>query len=308
MAELVKCEGEQFNNLSFETVVFHGDELAAVRVDGIVYVSIRRVCESIGIDYSRQIQKLKLNPLAVVGLMPTTGPDGKKYETAVVDLGQLALWLAGVSLNRVRPEVRNKLYRYQIECKTVLAKHFFGEDFEVVTKPPEPIQASEAVIEAPVVQEPVTAPVKSLAFLAPEALGAYKLARIFGLSGNDALIRTNRVLRQRYDVDVIEELGMTLLLPAPVQEVLLNPTEIGVQVGMTNKAVNKLLIAHGFQVAVEGDPPYKATEKGKPYSKIVDLEIQKQAKGTTYTAKRALRWYETIVPVLKAILAEQTAA
>jgi len=68
---------------------FHGDMLDVVKSEGKLWVSVRRVCEGLGLNYSRQWKKLKdkINyPWAVVALKETTAADGKNYETFVIDV------------------------------------------------------------------------------------------------------------------------------------------------------------------------------------------------------------------------------
>jgi antirepressor protein len=54
-------------------------------------------------------------------------------------LDSMPMWLATVEPNRVAPDVRPKLVRYQNECAQVLHDHFFG-------RPPE--DAILAIVQA----------------------------------------------------------------------------------------------------------------------------------------------------------------
>ena len=107
-------------------VNFHGDTLDCVQDGGTVLVSIRRVCEWLGVDHARQIEKLKNKPWAVVDLKSMTGPDGKNYATSCISLDSLPMWLATIEPSRVRPNMSAKLEVYQRECAKVLRDHFFG--------------------------------------------------------------------------------------------------------------------------------------------------------------------------------------
>ena len=50
-----------------------------------VWVSPRRICENLGIDYSRQLTKLKSEvEWAVVDEMSTTGTNGKTYSMVML--------------------------------------------------------------------------------------------------------------------------------------------------------------------------------------------------------------------------------
>lgn len=104
---------------------FHGDDLDVVTIGSAVHVSIRRVCEVLEVDFSSQLAKLKKHRWAVMVMIPITGPDGKTYETACVDLRTLSMWLATITASKVKEAAREKLERYQAEAADVIAAHFF---------------------------------------------------------------------------------------------------------------------------------------------------------------------------------------
>jgi hypothetical protein len=111
---------------SIVEIPFYSDNVQAVRDGEQVWVVVKRVSESLGIDHDTQRVKLKEKPWAVTGFIPATGPDGKTYEVFCLDLKSLPLWLATIDAGRVKPEVRFQLVAYQRECAEVLARHFFG--------------------------------------------------------------------------------------------------------------------------------------------------------------------------------------
>ncbi|HEX4606916.1 MAG TPA: phage antirepressor N-terminal domain-containing protein [Urbifossiella sp.] len=102
-------------------VEFHGDTLEAVEQDGKVWVSLRRCCENLGLAMEGQLAKLKGKGWAVMTEIFMTGPDGKRYEMAAVDLDTLPGWLFSIDARKVREEIREKLAHYQREA----AHHFF---------------------------------------------------------------------------------------------------------------------------------------------------------------------------------------
>lgn len=108
-------------------VPFHGDELLAVQDDRGVWVSIRRVCEVLGVDESTQRRKLKDRAWAVTGIKPATGPDGKTYQAACLHVDALPMWLATIETSKVKPEARKKLERFQVEAAKVLRDHFIRQ-------------------------------------------------------------------------------------------------------------------------------------------------------------------------------------
>ena len=58
-------------------------------------IAIRPICEALGIDYSRQLKKIKddADLGSVVGVTPTTGADGKQYEMyCILSITKQHLW------------------------------------------------------------------------------------------------------------------------------------------------------------------------------------------------------------------------
>ena len=84
-------------------VPFYGQAIDALKdQDDKIWVSIRRVCDLLSINFSNQLKKLRREKWAVVVIMTTTGPDKKSYETAMLDLASLPLWMATVHDGKVR--------------------------------------------------------------------------------------------------------------------------------------------------------------------------------------------------------------
>lgn len=114
--------------LSTELVPFHGSMLEAGKADDKVWVSVRRMCEPLEIDYSGQHQRLSRPascPWAVVGMMPMTGPDGKVYKTFCIDLDTVPMWLATLDSSRVASHLRERIVLFQREATKALRDHFF---------------------------------------------------------------------------------------------------------------------------------------------------------------------------------------
>jgi hypothetical protein len=119
-------------------VPFHGDELLAHQDERGVWVVVKRVCESLGIDSEGQRQRLIKKPWAVACVIKATGPDGKTYSTMALHLDALPMWLATIDAARVAPAVRAKIERYQVEAARVLRDHFFGKPTPALSSDPPP--------------------------------------------------------------------------------------------------------------------------------------------------------------------------
>ncbi len=120
-------------------VDFHGHKLITVRLPGEVnrsrndngcqriHVAIRPICEALGLDWSGQFRRLKRDPVLErrVAMMATRLPgDPRTREVIFLDIDYLNGWLFGIDANRVKPELRDMVIRYQDECYRVLARHF----------------------------------------------------------------------------------------------------------------------------------------------------------------------------------------
>lgn len=106
------------------TIPFRGNELQSVLVDGEPRIVFRPVVESIGMDYSTQLAKLRNRSWASCRAIPTTGADGKTYNMITVDMPTFLMWLATVNEARVGAEVRPLLVAYQTESSSVITDYW----------------------------------------------------------------------------------------------------------------------------------------------------------------------------------------
>jgi len=111
-------------------IPFHNQILNAAVVDGIPHVAMKPICENIGLQWEAQLKRIKRHPVLnqVMSMMDMTcpGEDGKEYlvEMVMMPIKYLNGWLFGVDVNRVKPEIKDRLIEYQTECFDVLANHF----------------------------------------------------------------------------------------------------------------------------------------------------------------------------------------
>lgn len=103
------------------TVNFHGDSLSVIAHDGQPFVAMRPIVESMGLVWAAQTVKLNANkPRWSVSIIETVADDGKLREMLCLPLRKLSGWLATISPNKVKPELREKVIAYQNECDDAL--------------------------------------------------------------------------------------------------------------------------------------------------------------------------------------------
>lgn len=114
--------------MSTNIIVFHGNELVIVEIEGQPHVAMRPICKAIGLSIEGQVQAIKRDPV----LAPTAcvthvvAEDGKLRELICLPLSKLNGWLFKINASRVKPEVRERVIDYQRNCYDVLYEHFHG--------------------------------------------------------------------------------------------------------------------------------------------------------------------------------------
>lgn len=110
-----------------KAVEFYGDEIIAVRLQsGEVLVPIRPICENLGLSWSAQYECINRDPVLseFSASVRVTRTEGAARELLCLPLKYLPGWLFGVSASRVKPELKERVIRYQRECYDVLAEAF----------------------------------------------------------------------------------------------------------------------------------------------------------------------------------------
>jgi hypothetical protein len=110
------------------TILFYEDEITAVRMeDGRIFVPVRPIVERLGLNWSGQRLRLLRDPVLQeeqrVCVIHTLrrGPQ----EAICVPLDYLSGFLFGISADRVKPEYREDVIRYQRECYKVLSEALY---------------------------------------------------------------------------------------------------------------------------------------------------------------------------------------
>lgn len=113
------------------SVDFYGDEIttALVQLEGYLqmYVPLRPICKYLGLAWSGQFERINRDLVLSeeVRRVRVTRTDQRQDEEMIcLPLEYLNGWLFGVNASRVKPELREKVVRYQRECYKILWQTF----------------------------------------------------------------------------------------------------------------------------------------------------------------------------------------
>lgn len=106
-------------------VPFYGSELYVVNHNGEPYTPMKPIVEGMGMDWKSQFIKLKQRfKTCVVEITMQLPGDNQRRSVICLALRKLAAWLNTISPNKVRPEIRERVIRYQEECDDVLYEYW----------------------------------------------------------------------------------------------------------------------------------------------------------------------------------------
>lgn len=115
------------------TVDFRGDTLYGFESDDGVFVALKPIVESMGMDWSAQLKRVKRDPILSKGMAIMATPFGRggDQECVCLRLDRVNGWLFTIDSSRI-PDltVRERVIVYQEECYGVLHKHFYGRNLD----------------------------------------------------------------------------------------------------------------------------------------------------------------------------------
>ena len=123
---LVKVENVKFKNDFVEMVVVAGKD-AIAKLAHRYWVSVKKVCENLGIDFSGQYKKLKSEADSYEAKFIDVKTNGGVQKVFCIPLSKLNGWLFTINPNRVKPQTKEKLIAYKKEAFDVLYSHFVKE-------------------------------------------------------------------------------------------------------------------------------------------------------------------------------------
>lgn len=154
-------------------------------------------------------------------------------------------------------------------------------------------QELEAQTSTPSTKRPRQTPL--IAQVSSTFRNCMSMAKAMGLKGNQAIMSADHATKNLTGESPMALLGVTQLV-ATVQQKSFTPTQLGSELGISGQKVNKLLVELGLQEKTAAE--WTCTTKGEQYSELVDT--QKLHNGTPI---KQLRWYESVLAVLKTHIA-----
>ncbi|HHZ6761354.1 TPA: phage antirepressor N-terminal domain-containing protein [Proteus mirabilis] len=110
-------------SISTINVPFHGANLCIVNRNGNPYVPMKPIIEDMGLDWASQFTKLKKR--FSKGIVEITIPSkGGEQSMICLAMHKLTGWLYSIMPNKVKPEIRDKVIKYQEECDDVLYEYW----------------------------------------------------------------------------------------------------------------------------------------------------------------------------------------
>lgn len=110
-------------SISTINVPFHGDNLFIISYNGEPYVPMRPIVEGMGLAWQSQLEKLKKRFSKGVTEIVIPSKGGNQSMICLA-LRKLVGWLHTISPNKVKPEIRDKVIKYQEECDDVLYEYW----------------------------------------------------------------------------------------------------------------------------------------------------------------------------------------
>ncbi len=107
--------------MNLVTVDFNNHQLEVIEETQSIVV--KDICEAIGIEYSRQVKRIKSDESFESKLIKVQTRGGLQ-EVFTIPLSKLNGWLFSINPNKVKPEVKQKLIEYKKECFNVLNNYF----------------------------------------------------------------------------------------------------------------------------------------------------------------------------------------
>lgn len=108
-------------------VPFHSAELLIIEHNGQPYTPMKPIVEGMGLAWQSQHEKLKNRFNSTITEIMMVAQDGKQRLMTCLPLKKLFGWMMTISPNKVKPELKDTIIKYQNECDDVLWDYWTGK-------------------------------------------------------------------------------------------------------------------------------------------------------------------------------------
>lgn len=108
-------------------VEFYEDTIVAVRLpDESIFIPVKPICDLVGVDWGGQYRRIQRDPVLSeeIRRIDVTSTRRGTQPMVCLPLDYISGFLFGLNADRVKPELRDRVIRYQRECYKVLAEAF----------------------------------------------------------------------------------------------------------------------------------------------------------------------------------------
>lgn len=113
------------SNIKLETIPFRNQQLIVLNHQNNPYIAMKPVCENIGLDWHAQRQRIHRHHVLSKGVVMITLPSKSGDQGYLcLPISMINGWLFGIETSRVKPEIKDTLEQYQLECFDTLYNHF----------------------------------------------------------------------------------------------------------------------------------------------------------------------------------------
>lgn len=116
------------NSYQQMVVPFQGAKLSIIEYNNQPYVPMKPIVEGMGLDWKSQYRKItnKFKTCMVKMTIQLFG-DSQSRDVIMLPLRKLPAWLYSVEPNKVKPELKETVIKYQEQCDDVLWNHWSGK-------------------------------------------------------------------------------------------------------------------------------------------------------------------------------------
>lgn len=112
--------------MSTQTITVNEKEIIIATIDNEKYVAIKPICEALGVNYDSQIEKINSDEILsqLTPLRGLVGADGNKRKMRSISLKFVFGWLFTINPKNVKPEIKQQIIDYRMECYNALFDSF----------------------------------------------------------------------------------------------------------------------------------------------------------------------------------------